>query len=101
MQDMPCEQASLVVRINRAVATGFHPHDVASVAFGDDGHAAAVMAGCSVYEHACQIDVLVSHQVNAYIVRVTTLYICTDEIKAMPWADERTGVGVVVTAGVG
>ena len=86
--------------INCSTDCSSHPHDVAPVAFADDGRAAAVITGYDVYTNASERGV-VSHQVDIYSARIASRYVNAHQIDAIIGTDERAGGSVVVTAGVG
>ena len=98
---MACEYVATVIAINKAIASGPHPHDVASGAFGDDRCTAAVIdVGYAVQVNAGQVDA-VSHEVNMYAGRTFGLYAYANQICAVIGTDERACSSIVVTAGVG
>ena len=97
---MAREHVSVVIAMNRSSRCAAHPHDVASVAFGDNGRAAAgVVSRCIFQVHASQCDVIL-HKVDMYVIRWVSLHVNAQQIDAVPGTDERAGGSVVVIAGV-
>ena len=100
VQNVACKHVSFVEGPNRSTGVASYPQDVASVAFSDDGRAAAVIARYIVYDQTSKLDVI-SHQLDVYVVRFATFHVDAHQIDTVPRTDERAGGRVVVTSGVG
>ena len=69
VQNVACEHIAAADGVQRSLASGSDPHDVASSALGDDGGASTIIgAWYIIYVHTSK-HVVISHEVNMYVVR--------------------------------